>query len=80
MTGVTVAEAAVTQASASSAAPPKTGQPAPGQPAEQPAKAPEDAGAAYAAVVKEEGGGEDEVDEDFGGDGADVDAELLGMA
>ena len=81
VTGVTVAEAAATQASASSAAPPKTGQPAPGQPAEQPAKTPEEAGAAYAAaVVKEEGGGEDALDEDFGGDGADVDAELLGMA
>ena len=81
VTGVTVAEAAATQASASSAAPPKTGpQPAPGQPAEQPAKTPEEAGAGYAAVVKEEGGGEDALDEDFGGDGADVDAELLGMA
>lgn len=51
-----------------------------GQPAEQPAKTPEEAGVAYAAAVKEEAGGEDLLDEDFGGDGGDVDAELLGMA
>ena len=76
VTGGATAEAVATQASASGAAPPKTGQPAAGQLPQTP----EEAGAAYAAVVKEEAGGEDALDEDFGGDGADLDAELLGMA
>ena len=81
VTGGATAEAAATQASASGAAAPKTGQPAAGQTAEQLRQTPEEAGAAYAAVVQEEAGvQEDVLDEDFGGDGTDLDAELLGMA
>ena len=81
VTGRTTAEAAAAQASASSTAPTTTGQPAAGQPGEQPPQTPEEAGAAYAAVVQEEAaGGEELLDEDFGEDGTDADAELLGGA